>query len=209
MKRSSATVLFSFAFLGLCLLSAPLLSRWLPGETSGPFNAAFTLVDDTGAKVDKSVFHGRPMLAYFGYTRCPEVCPTTLFELSAWLQQLGPEGKDLKTYFFSVDPERDTQEVLHGYVTAFSDRIRGVTGDPAEMRKVIDGWRVYARKEPAEDGDYHMSHTMALLMIGADGRLKGLIPYGTSAEEAISKIRTVLLKEPQQYAAADQRTNIR
>lgn len=159
----------------------------------GPFNAKFSLIDDKGERVDQSLFKGSPSLVYFGYTHCPEVCPTTLFEVAGYLRDLGQEGSALKTYFFSVDPERDTPEVMHGYVTAFTDRIRGITGRPEEMQKVIDGWMIHAAKLPSEDGDYHMSHTMSLLLIGADGRLKGLLPYGAERDRALDQIRRTLL----------------
>ncbi|MGE6782367.1 SCO family protein [Ensifer adhaerens] len=158
-----------------------------------PFDAEFTLVDDRGGPVDQSMFRRAPAILYFGYTRCPEVCPTTLFEVADWLNALGPEGQDLKAYFFSVDPERDTPEIMRGYVTAFTDRITGITGKPEEMKKVVDGWIVYAEKVPSENGDYHMSHTMSLLLVGADGRLKGLIPYGTHRDVALKSIKDLLL----------------
>jgi protein SCO1 len=160
---------------------------------SGAFNSAFSLVDNRGEPFDQSALKGNPSLIYFGYTHCPEVCPTTLFEVSQYLQALGPEGADLKTYFFTVDPERDTPEIMNGYVTAFSERITGVTGTPEEMKKVISGWRAYAEKRPSASGGYSMSHTMDLFMIGADGRLKGLIPYGADTDEAVEKIRSSLL----------------
>jgi protein SCO1/2 len=168
---------------------------WIAMDTpsSGRFNTKFSLLDDRGYPVDQSLFKGSPSLVYFGYTHCPEVCPTTLFEVADYLKTLGPEGQSLKTYFFSVDPERDTPEVMHGYVNAFTDRITGITGKPEEMRKVIDGWKVFAAKIPSEDGDYHMSHTMSLLLIGADGRLKGLLPYGGDKEQALKTIRRTLL----------------
>ncbi len=154
---------------------------------------SIALVDDNGEQVDQSLFKGSPALVYFGYTHCPKVCPTTLFEVAGYLKDLGPEGSGLKTYFFSVDPERDTPEVMHGYVTAFTDRIRGITGRPDEMQKVIEGWMIHAAKLPSEDGDYHMSHTMSLLLIGADGRLKGLLPYGAERDRALEQIRKTLL----------------
>lgn len=168
---------------------------WIALDTpsSGRFSTKFSLVDDRGYPVDQSLFKGSPSLVYFGYTHCPEVCPTTLFEVADYLKTLGPEGRSLKTYFFSVDPERDTPEIMHGYVNAFTDRITGITGAPEEMRKVIDGWKVFAAKIPSEDGDYHMSHTMSLLLIGADGRLKGLLPYGGDKEQALKTIRRTLL----------------
>lgn len=161
----------------------------------GPFDATFSLVDDRGQPVDESIFHGHPALVYFGYTNCPEVCPTTLFEVTDWLNAIGPQGKDIKAYFFSVDPERDTPEIMHEYVDAFGDRITGITGKLDQMHKVMDGWMIHGEKLPSEGGNYHMSHTVTLLMIGADGRLKGLIPYGTDRDQAISEIKSVLLRQ--------------
>ncbi|WP_426128410.1 SCO family protein [Pararhizobium sp. PWRC1-1] len=189
-----------FAGLGLTGVFLALLVTvmiWVAADNPrpGPFRAQFTLVDDRGKPVGPSIFHGSPALVYFGYTHCPEVCPTTLYEVTDWLQTLGPEGKDLKAYFFSIDPERDTPEIMHGYVTAFTDRITGITGKPEEMKKVIDGWMIHASKLPSENGDYHMSHTVSLLLVGADGRLKGMIPYGLDKDDAITKIQELLLSK--------------
>ncbi|MBB3441426.1 SCO family protein [Rhizobium sp. BK379] len=181
----------SAAFVGA--LVALMVSLYLSEPRTGPFDRQFSLVDDRGNAVDQSIFRGHPALVYFGYTHCPEACPTTLYEVADWLGTLGDQGRALKAYFFSIDPERDTQEVMHDYVTAFSSRIMGITGTPEEMRKVSDGWFIHAAKLPSEDGNYHMSHTVSLLLIGADGRLKGLIPYGTDRDEALAKIRDALL----------------
>lgn len=170
---------------------------WVATDSArpGPFNARFQLVNDRGEAVDQSIFKGSPALVYFGYTHCPEVCPTTLFEMADWMKTLGPDGKPLKAYFFSIDPERDTPDILHQYLGAISDRITGITGDPAEMKKVIDGWMIYAAKLPSEDGNYHMSHTISLLLIGPDGRLKDMIPYQTEKDQALATIRDALLKQ--------------
>ncbi len=125
---------------------------------------------------------------------CPEVCPTTLFEVAGYLQALGDKGKALKTYFFSIDPERGTPSIMHAYVTAFSDRITGITGKPEEMKKVTDGMMIHAARQEGSNPNYHMSHTTSLLMFGADGRLKGLLPYGEPEDEAVARIRSSLLK---------------
>ncbi|MGI2033549.1 SCO family protein [Rhizobium panacihumi] len=168
---------------------------WMSKDTprAGTFGAAFSLVNDRGETVDQSMFKGNPSLVYFGYTHCPEVCPTTLYEVAGYLNQLGEEGEPLKAYLFTVDPERDTPDIMKGYVTAFSDRITGVTGNLDEMRKVIAGWKAFAQKRPNPSGGYSMNHTMDLFLIGADGRLKGLIPYGADSDEAVEKIRSALL----------------
>ena len=157
------------------------------------FNTAFSLINDRGEAVDQSIFKGNPSLVYFGYTHCPEACPTTLYEVAGYLKELGEDGLPIKSYLVTVDPERDTPDIMNGYVTAFSDRITGVTGTPEEIRRVVAGWRAFAEKKPNKSGGYSMSHTMDLFLIGADGRLKGLIPYGSDPDVAISKIRSALL----------------
>jgi protein SCO1/2 len=119
------------------------------------FNKTFSLVDDRGERVDQSLLKGSPSLIYFGYTHCPEVCPTTLYEVAGYLAALGDEGSALKTYFFTVDPERDTPEIMKGYVTAFSDRIVGVTGAPDEMKKVIEGWGSIRTQTPQQQRLLH------------------------------------------------------
>ena len=169
---------------------------WVEMDTpaSGPFDATFSLVDDRGRHVDQSLFKKGPALVYFGHTHCPEVCPTTLVDVAGWLKALGPRGAPLHAYFFSIDPQRDTPDVMHAYVTAISDRITGVTGKPEEMKKVVDGWMIHAAKLPGEGGEYHMSHTTSILLVGADGRLKALLPYEVDQQEALDIIRATLLK---------------
>jgi protein SCO1/2 len=176
------------------LLLGVLAFVYLQQPDRSSFGNTFALVDDRGAPVDQTIFEGSPALVFFGYTHCPEACPTTLMEVADWLKVLGPEGMDLKVLFFSIDPERDTTEVLHGYVEAFSDRIRGITGSPEEMQKAVEKWGISAERTPGADGDYQITHTVSLMMVGKDGRLKGVIPYGANSKDAIAKIRTVLLR---------------
>lgn len=176
-----------------CVLIGILFFTFKDEPRNSKFNTAFSLVNDEGESVDQSIFKGNPSLVYFGYTHCPEVCPTTLFEVAGYLKELGEDGASIKSYLFTVDPERDTPEIMNSYVTAFSDRITGVTGTPEEIKRVIAGWRAFAEKVPNKSGGYSMSHTMDLFLIGSDGRLKGLIPYGADPGEAVRKIRSALL----------------
>lgn len=185
-----ATALCTIFF---CVLVGILFFTFKDEPRNNRFNAAFSLVNDQGEKVDETIFKGNPSLVYFGYTHCPEVCPTTLFEVAGYLKALGEDGASIKSYLFTVDPERDTPEIMKSYVTAFSDRITGVTGTAEEMRRVVYGWKAFAEKVPNKSGGYSMSHTMDLFLIGADGRLKGLIPYGADPDEAVRKIRSTLL----------------
>jgi len=192
--RTLAIVATSAAMVFVGALVALMFSIYVESPRAVPFDTSFSLIDDQGRPVDQSIFKGHPALVYFGYTHCPEACPTTLYEVADWMNTLGDQGKALRAYFFSIDPERDTQEVMHEYVNAFSSRIIGVTGKPEEMKKVADGWIIHAEKLPSENGDYHMSHTVSLLLIGADGRLKGVIPYGADRKQALAEIRSALLQ---------------
>ena len=195
MSRKPILVVTSAIGLAFLTVLSGLMTWLYANEVqSGPFHTDFSLVDDRGEPIDETVFHGHPALVYFGYTHCPEVCPTTLYEVADWLKRLGPQGQPLKAYFFTVDPERDTRAVMHNYVHAFSDRITGITGQPAEMAKVVDGWMIHAAKLPGGGSNYHMRHTASLLMVGADGRLKGLLPYGIDRDEALAKIQSALLR---------------
>lgn len=193
----NSKVIAALAVVGVFVSTLIGIMIWVGMDSArpGPFAAQFHLVNDQGQPVDQSIFKGSPALVYFGYTHCPEVCPTTLFEVADWLKALGPDGKPLKAYFFSIDPERDTPEILQEYLGAISNRITGITGDPAQMKKVIDGWMIYAAKLPSEDGNYHMSHTISLLLIGPDGRLKNMIPYQTDKDKALETIRSTLLQQ--------------
>ena len=153
---------------------------------------AFTLVDDNGAPITEAAFEGRPTLLYFGFTRCPEVCPTTLYEMSGWFEALGDEGRDLQAFFISVDPERDTPEIMKGYAEAFTDRVTGITGDPDEVAKLLAAWHVYAARIPTDDGDYTMDHTASVFLIDRNGVFKGTIAYGENPDTAIAKLKRLI-----------------
>ncbi len=158
-------------------------------EAGAPFGASFALVDHKGAAITQQAFRGQPTAVFFGFTHCPEVCPTTLFELDGWLKTLGDDGKDIRVYFVSVDPERDTPDVLGEYVTAVSNRITGITGDPATVEAMYKSFRIYARKVPTDDGSYTMDHTASVLLLDSGGGFAGTIAYGENAETALEKLR--------------------
>lgn len=154
--------------------------------------APFRLVDQNGDPITQEAFEGHPNLVYFGFTRCPEVCPTTLYEMAGWLDTLGEEGRDIRAFFISVDPERDTPDIMKGYADAFTDRITGITGDPEEVAGLVRAWRVYAAKVPLEDGDYTMDHTASVFLVASDGSFLGTIAYGEDAETALKKLRNLV-----------------
>jgi protein SCO1/2 len=143
------------------------------GETSGigAIGGPFTLVDGTGKTVSDRDFRGRFMLVYFGYTFCPDVCPTTLNAVAGALDALGPKADRLQPLFITVDPGRDTPKVVHDYAAAFSPRIEGLTGTPEQIEKVATEYRVYyAPQRSAGAGDnYTVDHSSIIYLMDQNG----------------------------------------
>ena len=163
---------------------------WYQARNGGQaYGAAFTLVDQKGQPITEAAFRGHPSAVFFGFTHCPEVCPTTLFELDGWLKQLGDEGKDIKAYFVTVDPERDTPEMMNTYVSNVSDRITGITGDPDKVAAMAKSFHIYSRKVPLDGGDYTMDHTASVLLLNGKGDFFGTIAYGESGDTAVAKLK--------------------
>jgi protein SCO1/2 len=154
-----------------------------------PFGAPFALVDQRGGKITEAAFRSQPSAVFFGFTHCPEVCPTTLSELDGWLKKLGDDGKNIHAYFVSVDPERDTPEVLNTYVSNVSDRITGITGSPEKIAEMAKSFGIYAKKVPLADGDYTMDHTASILLLSRGGDFAGTIAYGENPETAMAKLK--------------------
>lgn len=154
-----------------------------------PYGVAFELVDQTGKTFTEKELRAAPAAIFFGFTHCPEVCPTTLFELDGWLKQLGPDGEKIKAYFVSVDPQRDTPEVMNMYVSNVSKRITGVTGDPAKVAAMTKGYNIYVKKIDADDGNYNMDHTASVILLDKGGGFAGTIAYQESAETAVAKLK--------------------
>jgi protein SCO1/2 len=163
---------------------------WYRSMYSGEaFGAPFELTDQTGQPITQAAFRGHPTLVFFGFTHCPEVCPTTLFEMNAWLEKLGDEGKDIKAYFVSIDPERDTPDVMNAYVSNVSSRIVGITGSPDKVAAMAKSFGIYSRKVEQADGGYTMDHTASVLMLDPKGGFAGTIAYGEDADTAIAKLK--------------------
>ena len=151
--------------------------------------APFHLTDHHGKPISEKALDGQPTAVFFGFTHCPEVCPTSLYELASLLKDLGDEGKNIGAFFFTLDPERDTPLVMKSYVENFTDRITGITGDPDRMAALAKAWHVYWKKVPLDDGDYTMDHTASIFLIDGSGRFKGTIAYGESPDTARAKLR--------------------
>lgn len=163
---------------------------WYRWQYAGKaYGGPFTLVDQRGEEITEQAFRGQPTAVFFGFTHCPEVCPTTLFELDGWLSELGDEGKDIDAYFVSIDPERDTPQVLGDYITNVSDRIVGITGEPDKVAEMARSFGIYVRKVELDGGDYTMDHTASVLLLDDSGDFWGTIAYGENPDTAIAKLK--------------------
>ena len=163
----------------------------LPKEATQPSNVGgpFQLTDQNGRAVTDRDFKGEPFLVFFGFTNCPDICPTTLFEMSEVFKRLGPDADKTAALFISVDPERDTPDKLKDYVSSFHPRIFGLTGTSEEIATVEKEYRVYAKKVPLKDGDYTMDHTAVVYLMDKDGRFVAPFNLKKSADEAAADLR--------------------
>ncbi|KTQ94142.1 cytochrome oxidase assembly protein [Aureimonas ureilytica] len=155
--------------------------------SAGAYGGPFQLVNQAGAPVTEEVLRGRPTALFFGFTHCPDVCPTTLYELAGYQKALKAEGKDLGIVFVTVDPERDKPDTLRTYVSALSDDVTALTGDPASVESMLKSFGIYARKVPQGD-DYTMDHTASILLLDRQGQFKGTIAYGEDPAAAKAKL---------------------
>ncbi|ACL57813.1 SCO family protein [Methylobacterium nodulans] len=190
--RRAAIPLLAFA-LGLAalgLVAVTMLGR--PAVTASGVGGPFTLVNQDGKTVSEKDFAGRTHLVFFGFTHCPDVCPTTLQQISDVLAALGPKGRDMKVLFITVDPERDTPEALKQYLASFDPRIVGLTGSTDAVAGAVKAYRAYSRKVPLKDGDYTMEHTaLVYIMDGANnfvGSLNLMRPASDAAAEVARRL---------------------
>ncbi|MCK1653295.1 SCO family protein [Bradyrhizobium sp. 149] len=159
-----------------------------PAAIGGPFQ----LTDQNGKAVTDKNLKGKPTLIFFGYTHCPDVCPTSLFEISEVLRALGKDADKVNAVFISVDPERDTPATMKDYLSSFDPHLEGLSGDPAETAKVITSYRVYAKKVPTKDGDYTMDHTALIYLMDRDGRFVSPFNLKRTPEEAAVELKRYL-----------------
>jgi protein SCO1 len=159
-----------------------------PAAIGGPFE----LTDQAGQTVTEKSMLGHPTLVFFGFTHCPDVCPTTLFEMSEVLRAMGKDADGVNAYYISVDPERDTQAAMKDYLSSFDPRLKGLTGNSEQVAKVLSEYRVYARKVPLKDGDYTMDHTALIYLMDRDGKFVSPFNLNRKPEEAASDLKRYL-----------------
>lgn len=150
----------------------------------------YTLTTTDGETFTEDTLANGPTAVFFGFTHCPDVCPTTLGDILTWQEEF-PASKDMDVYFVTVDPDRDTTEILEDYV-GWLDGAQGVTGSQEEVDKALQSFRIYAARVPLEGGDYTMDHSASVLLFNEDGEYTDRIRYQEDLESAIAKLKVAL-----------------
>ena len=196
MDRTTRPLVIVAAFAGSLVVGLVLMLWALGGLRTVAAPAAiggpFQLTDQAGQIVTEKSLQGRPTLIFFGFTHCPDVCPTSLFEISEVLRAMGEDANRVNAYFISVDPERDTDAAMKDYLSSFDPHLKGLTGDPDAVAKVISGFRVYARKVPLKDGDYTMDHTALIYLMDRGGHFVSPFNLKRTPEEAAADLKRYL-----------------
>ena len=166
--------------------SSPAVQR--TANIGGPFR----LTDQNGRTFTDQDLKGRPFLVFFGFTHCPEVCPTTMFEISEILRKLGPDADRVGALFVTVDPERDTAPVLKDYLSSFDPHLAALTGDLADIAAVAKAYRAYFKKVPLEGSDYTMDHTAIVYLMDKQGRFVSPFSIKRAADVSVADLRKQL-----------------
>jgi protein SCO1/2 len=195
-RRSRLMLVAAFASgLVLCLgVIAWLGGMSFPSKALQPvaIGGPFHLTDQNGKAVTDEDLKGKPFLVFFGFTHCPDVCPTTLFDVSEVLRSLGSDADRTAALFITVDPERDTATALKDYLGSFDPHLRGLTGDADALAKVAKEYRVYYKKVPLDGGDYTMDHTAIVYLMDKDGRFVSPFNLKRKPDVAAAELRKYL-----------------
>lgn len=194
-------VLIATAFAGVLVLVAGVLIGLAfreqgHGVAGGPLGGAiggkFSLVDQNGKPFTDADLKGKWSLVFFGYTHCPDVCPTALNDLSLALDQLGSKEKDVAIVFISVDPERDTPAVLKSYAESFGAPIEALTGSPEQVAQAAKVYRVYYAKHPRSDGGYDMDHSALIYIMDPEGRFTATFTPTDTSDTMATRLKKLV-----------------
>jgi protein SCO1 len=197
MTRTIRVLTLAAAFLAgaaaLAAIAVVLLPRGgdvaiSPSAVGGPF----TLTDQDGRTVTEADFKGKPFLVFFGFTHCPDICPTALFDMSEAFRRLGPDADKMSALFISVDPERDTPEKLKDYLQSFHPRISALTGTPEQVEAVTKAYKAYAKKVPLDGSEYTVDHSAIVYLMDREGRFVAPFNLKRPADEAAKDLRRYL-----------------
>lgn len=184
-------VILALGAIGWLKFGAPALEDMADAGTAALGQGEYRLAATDGGEFTAETLKGQPSAVFFGFTHCPDVCPTTLGDIAGWQEELGDAAKDLRVFFVTVDPERNSVETLREYVS-WVPGVIGVSGSPEEIAKAVKAFRIYARKSPLAGGGYNMDHSSMLLLFDRNGEYAGLIGYQEEDARALASLRKLL-----------------
>ncbi len=193
-KLFSPLAAFAVGALLLVIAATALMPSRQTGTAGGTASVGgpFRLVDQSGKPVTEADLKGKLTLIFFGFTHCPDICPTSLFEMSEILAALGPDAPKVQAMFVTVDPERDTPEVMKAYLSSFNPQVRGLSGTPEQIDAIKRAYRVYSRKVPLDGGDYTMDHTAVIYLMDKSGAFLAPFNAKRAPAEAAADLRRYL-----------------
>mgnify|MGYP001031293431 FL=1 len=187
-------------WVAVALVACLGLAAWFGSGHKGPettdygnaVGGSFQLVAPDGSTVTEKDFAGEPYAIFFGFTRCPDVCPTTLSRMARLRQQMGAEGDKFRIIFVSVDPERDRPADIGAYVDLFGTPIVGLTGSDHQITQIVKAWHVFYQKVPQPGGDYTIDHTASVFLMDRAGKLQSIIDHHEAEASALAKLRRLV-----------------
>lgn len=195
MAPSPLALIASAALIGVIATGTGAIVLQQSSQFSHPrrVGGAFAMTDLDGRPVTQADLLGKPTALLFGFTHCPDVCPTTLASLSSALGRMGRDADRLNVVFVTLDPERDTPDTLRDYLAAFDPRIRAFVGSPDQVARMADAYHVTSRRVPTKDGDYTLEHSATVALFDKTGRMVGEIGYGEDEARTLSKLITLAM----------------
>ena len=181
-------VAISAAALGYLYLNQGIIT----GPAGVPIGGPIRLTDQDGKPFDSTSLAGKPFAVFFGFTNCPDACPTTLSEIARVEDEIGGPAKELTTLLVTVDPERDTPAVLKEYISNFGGNTIALTGTPEQVAQAAKEYRVFYKKVPTSDGGYTMDHTAVLYLMDREGRFQDVVAYSEDHDRYVAKIKKLL-----------------
>ena len=192
MSRRIISILVVVVAVSAAAIGYLTLDQGGTGPAAVPIGGPIHLTDQEGKPFDSATLAGKPYAVFFGFTNCPDACPTTLSEIARTEDEIGAPAKELTTLFVTVDPERDTPAKLKDYISNFGGNTIALSGTPEQVAEVAKEYRVYYKKVPTSDGGYTMDHTAVLYLMDREGKFKDVIAYSEEHERYVDKIKKLL-----------------
>lgn len=192
MSRRVLSILIVVVAISAAALGYLYLNQGGTGPAAVPIGGPIRLTDQDGKPFDSKTLDGKPFAVFFGFTHCPDACPTTLSEMARTEEEIGEPAKGFTTLFVTVDPERDTPPVLKEYISNFNGNTVALSGTPEQIAQVAKDYRVFYKKVPTSDGGYTMDHTAVLYLMGRQGEFRDVIAYSEDHERFVEKVKKLL-----------------